>query len=203
MPLFASFLHEVLFEGRIHLPALPAEDDPEAVPVLREAHQTGVLALAGPPLAFDEATALAAGRLLMHAAWYFLHPDLPIEAHEQTLRMPAAPTRAEQHFAADLVLRYLPTLYYRAQALLKDDVLHHELQRTLRQWPLSGVLADISEPPLTPPDFGPHAGLNFLYAERLAEHERPAWFPTGRGLEYVELVWQQLGKDTSVLPLLV
>jgi hypothetical protein len=83
--------------------------------------------------------------------------------------------------------------------MAQNDALPVALEHTLRQWPLSGVLADIVEPPLTPVEFGGHAGLHFLYAERLAEHERPGWFPAGQGMQYVELVWQHLGKDVSVL----
>src|SRR5207253_758696 len=90
----------------------------------------------------------------------------------------------------------------RAKALMQDDVLTGALERLMRQWPLSGVLTDIVESPLTPIEFGTHPGLSFLYAERLVEHERPGWFPLGDGMQYVELVWQQLGRDVSVLPVL-
>jgi hypothetical protein len=202
MPTLATFLHDVLFEGRISLHAPADEDDADARTVLRQAHRAAALALAGPALTFDEETALAAGRVLMHAAWYFLNPHLPIASPDTTLRMPSAPTTPEQHLAADLLLRFAPALYRRARAMMQEDVLAGELERLLRQWPLSGVLADIVEPPLTAVDLGGHPGLSFLYAERLAEHERPGWFPSGRGMQYVELDWQQHGKQVAVLPAL-
>ena len=63
------------------------------------------------------------------------------------------------------------------------------------------VTNEVADPPLTPPDFGGHPGQRLLYAERLAQHEKPGWFPTGTAIEAVELVWQQLGRDTRVLPL--
>ena len=112
--------------------------------------------------------------MLQHAAWYFLNPGLPIAAAAKTLCMPSAPATPEQHFSADLVLRFVLTLQRRAQAMLPNDELPRALTQTLRQWPLSGVLADIMDPPLTAVDFGAHPGLNFLYAERLAAQERPA-----------------------------
>jgi hypothetical protein len=200
---FAIFLNEALFEGRVslHAPPPPA-GDADAGKVLRQAHEAQMLALAGPPLIFDERTALAAALLFAHAGWYFLNPGLAIEAPEKTLGMPLAPTKPEHHLSADLALRFLPALLRRAEALQQEDVLPLALQRVLRQWPLSGVLSDIAEPPLTSVDFGTHPGLNFLYAERLAKHERPGWLPQGRGMQYVELVWEQLGKDVSVLPAL-
>jgi hypothetical protein len=199
----ARFLHELLYEGRISLHAPPAEaDDPDARKVLRRAHAEYVLTIAGLPLPLDEKTALAAAGLLHHAAWYFLNPGLAIAAAEKSLRMPAPPARPEHHLSADLVLRFVPALQRRAQALLPNDPLPQALEHTLRHWPLSGVLADIVDPPLTPVDFGPHPGPNFLYAERLAQHERPGWFPLGPGMQYVELVWHDLGKDVTLLPAL-
>ena len=71
------------------------------------------------------------------------------------------------------------------------------LAKVLREWPLSGVLSEVNEGPLTPLEFQGHPGLWMCYAERLARHEKPDWLPTGTGLEYVELVWQEMGKDIS------
>ena len=203
MTTLANFLHDVMFEGRIRFDAAPTDAADAAAPVmLRRAYDAYALTIAGPTLPLHEATALAAAQLLLRSAWYFLNPGLLIEAPEKILFMPNLPTGLEHHLSADLTLRFLPALYHRAKALMPNDVLPTALDRILRQWPLSGVLAEIVEPPLTPADFGAHAGLHFLYAERLAEHERPGWFPRGHGMQYVELVWQQLGKDVSVLPAL-
>jgi hypothetical protein len=91
-------------------------------------------------------------------------------------------------------------VFRRARALRPTDALTGLLADVLRRWPLSGVLAEIVDAPLTSLDFG-HTGLRLLYAERLARHERPAWLPTGAALEAVELVWQQLGRDIDVLRL--
>jgi len=113
--------------------------------------------------------------------------------------MPGAPDAPAAHLSADLVLRFLPQVHRRARALDPADPLVMILERVLRQWPLSGVLADVLEGPVTPPDFGGHAGLLFLYAERLARHEKPAWLPTGPGREYAEVVWAELGKDATLL----
>ena len=73
------------------------------------------------------------------------------------------------------------------------------METLLRQWPLTGVLADVAEEPLTPPEFDGHPGLLLLYAERLARHEKPAWVPHGKAFEYVELVFRELGKEQSAL----
>jgi MoxR-vWA-beta-propeller ternary system domain bpX4 len=184
----ARFLHGVVTDGSAQLQAPPLDgDDADARVVLRRAYDVYALSLAGPALPLDEEIALAAAHLLERASWYLLNSNLPID-DARRLAMPAPPRTPEQHLSADLVLRYLPALYRRAAAMLPGDVLPQVLEKALRDWPLSGVLADILEPPLTPVDFGNHAGLNFLYAERLAEHDRPDWHPLGRGAEYVELV---------------
>ena len=201
MSVLATFLRDVLFEGRICLHVLPQTDDLPARQVLRHAYQVYRLSIAGPALPFEEETALAAARVLLNAAWYFLNSDLLMQSPQTMLSMPAAPRSPEQHLSADLLLRFVPALHRRAKALLPNDVLPQRLEQILRQWPLSGVLADIAEPPLTPIDFGEHAGLNFLYAERLAQQERPGWFPVGLSRQYVELVWQQMGKNVAVLQL--
>src|SRR5205085_1821946 len=84
--------------------------------------------------------------------------------------------------------RFVPGVYHRARALDPADALAAGLARLLRLWPLSGVLADLEEGPLTPPTLGGHPGLLLLYAERLADHFRPAWLPEGPAGDYFDLV---------------
>lgn len=193
----AVFVQELLDEGRLRLRAAPAADRADdAVPILQEAYTLHALTVAGPPLPFDAETALTAARLLHRAAWLLLHPGESI-GEAAALRMPAAPSRPEQHLSADLLLRYMPTLQRRARALLPSDEVTIALEQILRDWPLSGVLSDLKDAPRGALDFGGHAGLQLLYAERLARHERPAWFPAGASLARVELVWQALGRDPA------
>ncbi len=200
MAVLTTFLRGVLQAGRLVLrEPLPARPEPEAVAVLEAAFRRHALDVAGSAISFDAPTALAAGRVLYQAGWYMLNPNLPVDG--ASLTMPAGPQTAAQHLSADLMLRYLPILFRRARALRPEDELAGCLAEVFRRWPLSGVLADVEDGPLTPPDFDGHAGLRLFYAERLARHEKPGWFPTGAGIEAVELVWHDLGRDTSVLPL--
>jgi hypothetical protein len=203
MSALARFLHDALYEGRLVLASPPDEaaTDRQALAVLRRAFDAHALSIAGAPLAFDEKLAFAAARLLQRAAWYYLNPGFTIEKPETLLSIPRTPAAPEHHLSGDLVLRLMPTLYRRAKALMPNDALPERLEQVLREWPLSGVLADIREAPLTPIEFG-HVGLDMLYAERLALHDRAGWFPSGKGLEYVELIWQDLGRNVAVLPAL-
>jgi MoxR-vWA-beta-propeller ternary system domain bpX4 len=199
MAVLTPFLRDALHEGRLLLrEPLPARPEPEAALLLGEAYRRHALTVAGPAIPFDAGAALAAGTLLYRAAWYLLNANEPIEA--AALTMPAEPRAAAQHLSADLCLRLVPALHRRARALRPGDELAGRLADVLRRWPLSGVQSDVDDGPLTPPDFAGHAGLRLLYAERLARHEKPAWFPAGPAGEAVELVWQTLGRDPSLLP---
>jgi hypothetical protein len=193
----ARALHDVLFAGRLHFDGPPpVQLERDVVPVLEQAFAVHRLEVAGPALDFDAPSALGAAALLYHAGWLLLQPLAPVEG--AALAMPLAARTPEQHLSADLCLRLLPTLLRRARARAADDVLTQALTDVLRRWPLSGVRADLEDGPLTTIDFG-HDGLHLLYAERLAQHPRTAWFPHGAAALHVELVWQQLGRETSQL----
>lgn len=199
----AEFLQPLLREGRVLLraqPPDPAERPADAMTVLQGAYADCCLALAGPPLDFDADTALTAAKVVRQACWFLAHHDQPEEALHQALAMPHAPRTAAAHLAADLTLRFVPQIHRRARALDPADRLTELLAVLLRQWPLSGVLSAVEAEPLTPPEFEDHAGLRLLYAERWAAHAKPAWLPRGRGFEYLELVWAELGKDPASLP---
>src|SRR5690349_594985 len=117
---FTTMLRDVLEAGRLVLrEPLPAHDDGDALGVLADAYPQHALAVAGPPIAFDGTTALAAGRVLYHAGWYLLNANEPVDAARLT--MPVEPRTASQHLSADLLLRYLPAVHRRARALRPDD----------------------------------------------------------------------------------
>jgi hypothetical protein len=198
MAILTTFLRGITEAGRLtlHEPP-PATPEPEATALLGAAHAIHALTIAGPAIPFDAVTALAATQVLYRAAWCFLNPNEPLDA--AGLAMPADPPTASHHLSADLVLRYLPGVHRRARALRPGDELVGRLADLLRRWPLSGVLSDVEDGPFTSLDFDGHPGLRLLYAERLAQHQKPAWMPAGPAIEAVELVWQQLGRDTSLL----
>jgi hypothetical protein len=202
MSALVEFLRILLEEGRVMLrdPPQPGKArDATAADLLRRAYATHRLAVAGPPIEYAEATALAAGELVRQACWFLVSHDQPAAELDRRLVMPAAPRSPADHLSADLVLRYLPQVHRRARAIDPADRLTTLLEAVLRRWPLSGVLSAVDERPEGPLDFGGHRGLQMLYAERLAQNEKPAWVPEGPGFEYVELVWADLGNDVGAL----
>jgi hypothetical protein len=196
-----AFLHRLFREGTVVLrerPRLEAGSRDAALALLGGAYAVCRFDVAGPAVDFHGDTALAAGELLARACWFLVNRAEPAAEMERCVVLPGRPATAAQHLSADLLLRFLPQVHRRARALAPDDRLTALLADVLRRWPLSGVLADVAEPPLTPPEFD-HPGLRLLYAERLAQTAKPAWLPGGAGREYVELVLAGLGKERSPL----
>jgi hypothetical protein len=192
-----AFLNLLFSEGRISLAQPVVFDrasDAEAGALLERAFAEHRLSVTGPPLPVDQTSALAAARLVAESAWLLVSGATG--GLEANLPDPQTPS---QHLSADLLLRYLPAIHRRARSLnLADNPLADRLADVLGRWPLSGVLADLSDGPKTPPEFSGHPGLLMLYAERLAAGFKPAWLPSGPGRQYVELVWTELGKDVAL-----
>jgi hypothetical protein len=188
----AEFLQPLFDEGRVVLRARPVRGDerpPDARELLATAFATHRLSVAGPRIAWDAGTGLAAAHLVANACWFLASHQEPPEELHRCLKMPGPPTTPAQHLSADLLLRYLPQVHRRARVAAPADPLALLTAEVLRQWPLSGVLADLPDGPTTPPTFAGHPGLLLVYAERLADHANPAWAPAdGPGQEYVELV---------------
>jgi hypothetical protein len=196
------FLRELFAEGKIvfHKPPdpEPAKDN-QTLAMLQEAFKNYQLNVAGPRIPFEAKTALHAARFVEMASWFLVSFQEGEEIMAQALAFEEIPRTAGQHLSADLVFRYLPVVLRRARALGTRDRLGELVENILRRWPLSGVLADLPEGPLTGLDFSGHSGLQLLYAERLAEHWQPAWVPPPAERGYLELVWTELGKDVRLL----
>ena len=198
MSAFTDFLQGLFLDGSAVLRGPPAlwASDAAASELLASAYANHCLDIVAPP-PFDLGAAAGAAGRLWYACWFLLHRGDEPDRLEKALTMPA-PTSASEHLSADLTLRFLPQVHRRAHALAAADPLTAAVGRLLREWPLSGVLSDVTEPPLTPPEFDGHKGLLMLYAERLAANVKPAWVPTGAGLLYVELAFADLGLTVPV-----
>jgi MoxR-vWA-beta-propeller ternary system domain bpX4 len=195
MPPFVEFLTRLLHEGTVAVaerPRLAIAERTALAQWLRREYELHALSVAGTPPPFDGGTALAAAECVAAASWFLVSRDEPPDDVAAALELPVPAANA--HLSADLLFRFLPQIHVRARAVRPDDVLTHSLATLLRRYPLSGVLADIAEEPLAPLDFDGHAGLQLLYAERLAAHVKPAWVPvSGAAREHVELVFAERG----------
>jgi hypothetical protein len=197
MASLTDFLRELIEAGQVVLTGLPPPDaaDEDAAAYLASVYDDYRRQIAGPPIPFAAATALAAAGIVRHACWFLLSRREPPEELTNHLRMPQPASSPAQHLSGDLLLRYLPQIHRRARALAADDPLPDMLADLLRRWPLSGVLADLPEGPLGDLSFGGHPGLLLAYAERLLQEPKPAWVPQGEPLQYAELVFRERGRE--------
>jgi hypothetical protein len=196
MAAFTQLVTHLLREGNVRLsepPRLPPGERDGVLAALAAEHAAHALDVAGPPLPFVPAVALAATEFLAWACWFLVHRGEPAAGVERTLPALAGPHGAAEHLSGDVVLRFLGGVYRRARAAGAQDVLTARTEDVLRRWPLSGVLADLDAPPAAPLDLGGHPGLVLLYAERLAGRPRPAWVGEGAVREVVELVFAERG----------
>jgi hypothetical protein len=194
MTAFTDLIHGLLHDGSLHLREPPRLTDGEresVLALLANAFADYRLDIAGPPIAFAPDTALHAAVWLARSCWFLLHRDEPEEVVKRSLAAPPDPHTAAEHLSVDLVFRYLPQIHRRARAANPKDPLTIRVEEILRRFALSGVLADMDEPPLAAVELAAHPGLLLLYAERLANRPRPAWMPGESGRPYVELVFSE------------
>ncbi|MGF1580415.1 MAG: hypothetical protein ACFCD0_13725 [Gemmataceae bacterium] len=202
MSALTSFLHNLFWNGKVVLSAAPREDstvESEARIELQRAFETHTLGLTGPAVKFDVELALAASRVVWWSCWLLHDRSLTVKEMADKLRMPLAPQTAGDHILGDLLFQYLPNVLHRAEAISPDEPLAVKLAKVLREWPLSGVLATIVEKPVVSLHFDDHPGLLWLYAERWVRFRKRAWLPTDQGLEYIKMVWKDLGRETEEL----
>jgi hypothetical protein len=201
MPPFPDWLTRVLAHGESvqeEPPALTVVERPAILEVLRTAFEDHILDVAGPPVPFAPDAALGAAVVLARACWLLVGAE---PGEPAALSVGAKPASPAAHLSADVCLRLLPAAYRRARLRDHTGGLAVELERLLREWPLSGVLADLDGSPTTPPTFDGHPGLQQLYAERLALTGRPGWVPeSGPAREWVERVYQERGKPVPAPP---
>ncbi len=201
---FREFLSQLFDHGTIVFRSPPAPLDPlslcpDTIAALAIAFDAHRLTVAGPPIAFDPACAIAAAELVRQSSWALMNRGLHLKEINKRWNMPVSPTTAAQHLSADLTLRYMPQILLRARALDSSDPLVNRIAAILRRWPLSGVLSDIDDAPLGSLEFAGHPGLMLLYAERLSSNDRPAWRPdrTSHAWNYDELV-RSLSQPSAV-----
>jgi hypothetical protein len=193
---FGDFLNQLLRKGTVELSAPPVLYESEYAAVteqLMAAYAVHSLDVAGAPIPFDGSIAIAAARVIGMACWFLVSREESEEHVARSLILPDPRDTPHIHLSADLLLRLLPAMHRRARARAPDDVLTRELQKLSCQWPLSGVLVDVVEPPKTPVSFGGHSGLCLLYAERLVRNPRPAWILEGPARPYIDLVFAERG----------
>ena len=194
-----AFARPLLREGRLRIGEQPTwQLSDEGLDELKSALRDQSLALAGPPIVGSLESLIPAMQVTYRFGRRTLHPETTPAESDASLKMPQPPRSPEEHLGADLAFRFLPGLLQRLLTRDPGDELAAALKKLLREWPLSGVLADIPEAPTSPLNFGGHLGVRFLYAERLADRERAGWQPPVEDSDGLDLVYQTLGRPPVV-----
>lgn len=191
----SEFLQPLFANGEVVFRAAPEEaPDPDRAVVdwLEQKYADYRSAIAGPPLKFCAAVAWSAAQFVRHACWFSVHRGEPVDVIERRLAF-AKPRAYAEQLSADMLLRYLPQLHRRCRSINPADPLVTILAQVMREWPLSGVLSDVEDAPMTPPNWDDHIGLAMLYAERLARNPKHEWQPKGATREIAEVVFADLG----------
>jgi MoxR-vWA-beta-propeller ternary system domain bpX4 len=175
-------------------PEWRSADRPNVLSVLETAFRDHALDVAGLPVSFNPAAAEWAARCLADACWRLVGDGTSAPVR------PREPDSPSAHLSADVTLRFLPTVYRRAKARGTDHPLVKDLDAVFRAWPLSGILADLDGSPTGSVDFFGHAGLQVLYAERLAATGRADWVPAdGVGRDRVAYAYVERGRPMPVV----
>jgi len=195
---FAIWLERVLIHGesvQASAPVPKAEDRGRCLPMLSAAFVQRSLSLAGPHLDFSREVAWQASLRLADACWRLVGAA----SDEPLTDIVADGATAADHYSVDLTLRFLPSVLRRAGARSHAATLAADIERVLRLWPLSGVLADLDGEPTVAPDFAGHPGLQLLYAERLVKTGRVGWVPRGGSArDWVERIFAERGRTLPV-----
>lgn len=106
-----EYLRELFENGRIVFQGSPPPlrtEDAASVRYLRAVFDDLSKSLAGPPIAFDLAAAIASLRFLEHAAWFLVQSQMTDGVWQGALDFQRGPKSPSEHLSADLGLRWLP-----------------------------------------------------------------------------------------------
>jgi hypothetical protein len=138
-----AFISDLINTGKVTVPGIihdfSEEDCAACVKILKEyyAADKTEMALSAPEFSTDAA--------LWAAKYFYLAVQLTAirDADEQTIQSKLEPYHGTQTasamYAADLIFRYLPSLFSLAKGLSPADPLVDELQKMVMRWPLSAV----------------------------------------------------------------
>jgi len=142
MPL-TLFIQSLITEGQVSVSGKmqPFDDtDIEAAKkILHQYYTEDVLELAGTPPEYDEAAAVWAACYLYKAVQLTMLRDANEEEVLQQLQHYKGEITIAAAYAADLMLRYIPSLFELVKGLAPADILVQQLEHTASQWPLSSA----------------------------------------------------------------
>lgn len=137
------FITTLITEGKVSVTGKMTAFEPGDIEVtkrvLAQYYSDDILELPGPAISYSEGAALWAAMYFYKAVQLTVLRDLGEETIKEHMIPYAGIISEEAVYSADLVLRYLPSLFELAKGLAPADLLVKELYNTAVKWPLSSV----------------------------------------------------------------
>ena len=118
----------------------------ETQKILEQVYQEDIIEMPGAAPAFSAESALWASIYFYRAVQLTVMRDANEEIMKEQLHSFTGESNPESIYSADLVLRYLSSLFDLAKGLAPADILVQELKRVAVQWPFSSVGIELDEP---------------------------------------------------------
>ena len=168
--ILTSFIESLLHAGSVTIPGemtvFPQDDLHASVKLLQHYYEEDKLEMPYEAPGFAPDAAIWSARYLFHAIQLAMLRDMGEAVVEQFLQPYSGKVIPETVYSADLVLRYLPDLFYLAKGLAPEDILVKKIKATALAWPFSAVGITLD----TEPDLGVilgHDSLREAYTDRI------------------------------------
>lgn len=194
----ARFLNDLFERGHVRLDDEPLEMDDEgrreASRILAERELVVAADFPAPTPAVDRAAAGWAAAQFYTACHFVMYRAAPIEVVRAALAAPCpAGEPAAQHYAVDLVWRFLPDLDRLTATLAPHDPLREIIRTWGGDWPLSSVGVKGCEPRRVA-ELLAHPGLRRAYIDRIIERRDASRL---RDEQVRDLVHAALGRERA------
>jgi hypothetical protein len=168
------FIQGLLTEGKVAikgaLGGFSEEDLSETGKLLEQVHQQDSLEMPGAAPGFSKEAALWAATRFYMAVQMAVLREIDEEAISQQLKPYEEKITVEAIYSADLVLRYLPTLFELGKGFAPADILVEKLKKLAAQWPFSSLGIELDEKANEDIIFA-NASLKQAYLDRIIAHK--------------------------------
>jgi hypothetical protein len=168
------FIQGLLTEGKVSINAalsgFSEEDLSETGKLLEQVHQQDSLEMPGLAPGFSKEAALWAATRFYISVQMAVLREIDEAAISQQLKPYEEKITPEAIYSADLVLRYLPTLFELGKGFAPADILVEKLKQLAGQWPFSSVGIDPGEKANEDIIFA-NASLKQAYLDRVIAHK--------------------------------
>ena len=144
-----SFISDLITTGKIIVSGMmqdfTSEDDDACTKLMKEYYECDKLEMAYDAPVFSAESALWAAKYFYHAVQLIVIRDADETVIQSKLQEFEAERTPAAIYSADLIFRYLPSLFSLAKGLSPSDPLVKELQRTVCVWVLSAPGIDLEQ----------------------------------------------------------